>query len=176
MIVFKRHRYTRKYNGRGLFDNISNLVKRIVQSSAAQSAASTLARAASSEVGKTAIQGAKTVGTELAKAAINRATEAAVKSGTEKIKGIGRSAPPAAAIMSAQSKNILDSMVQDAMTMKEPMPTVSPAAPAVDPAMVLTNLMGRGMGGKPKRKSRSKRMNIEQMIQMSGSGLRLAVG
>lgn len=71
--------------GSGLFDTVANFFKRIVSSSAARSAANTIAKAAATDVGKMALTAAKSAGTELAKTAISTAKDVAIAKGKQLI-------------------------------------------------------------------------------------------
>ena len=83
MLVVNNKRYVKQHTigGSGIFDTFSNFFKRLISSKAAQAVASNLARAASTDLGKSAIGAAKTVGTEQTKSAISAAKDFAINKG-----------------------------------------------------------------------------------------------
>lgn len=87
MLIVESKRYIKKHvvGGAGIFYTVSNFFKRQVSSNAAQSVARNLSRAAASDIGKSAINAAKTVGKELATSAISTAKVIAIDKGKQLI-------------------------------------------------------------------------------------------
>lgn len=81
MLIVDNKRYIKKHivGGSGIFDKISGFFKGFISSRAAQS----LAKAASTDIGKNAISAAKTVGKELATTAISKAKDVIIDKGKQ---------------------------------------------------------------------------------------------
>jgi hypothetical protein len=111
MLIVKNKRYVKKHviGGSGFFDSISNLFKRLISSNASRRVVSNLSRAAASDIGKTAINAAKTVGKELSTSAINAAKDVAIERGKQFITN-----KTDKFILSQNSKDILDSLISTA--------------------------------------------------------------
>lgn len=112
MIIVKSKRYVKKHvvGGAGIFDTVSNFFKKLASSSAAQQVAKNLSKAAASDIGKKAIDAAKTVGKELATSAISTAKDIAIDKGKKLIAKASSkgSLPP---VITQKSKDILTSLV-----------------------------------------------------------------
>ena len=89
MLIVKNKRYVKKHvvGGSGIFDTITGFLKRL----------------AASDIGKTAISAAKTVGKELATAAISKAKDVVIERG----KRIIDNTP----VITQKSKDILTSLI-----------------------------------------------------------------
>jgi hypothetical protein len=110
MLIVKNKRYVKKHvvGGAGFFDTISKFFKRLVSSNASRRVASNLSRAAASDIGKTAINAAKTVGKELSTSAINAAKDVAIEKGKQFITNKADKF-----IISQNSKDILDTLINN---------------------------------------------------------------
>ena len=164
MLIVKNKRFIKKYavGGSGIVDTISGLFKRLTSSGAARA----LAAAAATDIGKTAISSAKTVGTELAKSAISTAKDLAIAKGkklidktsskiltpksVEIIKSL-TGLEPNPPVITQKSKDILSSLINTGAT---------EATTNINKLM-----MGQGM----------KAIKIQDLVrQTNGAGLRIA--
>ena len=77
MLIIKNKRYIKRHvvGGAGIFDSAIGFIKRLVSSNTARTLATNLSKVAASDLGKTAIDAAKTVGKELATAGIRTAKD-----------------------------------------------------------------------------------------------------
>ena len=78
--------------GSGIFGSLSNFIKRLATSNAARTAATAIAKASNTEIGKTAINASKAVAKELATTAVNTAKDVAIAKGKQAIVNRGRKA------------------------------------------------------------------------------------
>ncbi len=121
MLIVNNKRYGKRHliGGSGIFDTVANLLKRLSGSTIAKSIKSNLARAAASDLGKTAISAAKTAGKELATSAISTAKDIAIDRGkrlidttsakllTQKNAGLEPNTP----VITQESKDILTRLI-----------------------------------------------------------------
>jgi len=107
MIVIKNKRYIKKYRvgGAGIFDMLLDFSKRLMTSNVAKSVATNLSKAAASDIGKSAINAGKTVGKELAASLVSAAKDAAIEKGKQLI---NRTSEP---VLTQRSKDILEHLV-----------------------------------------------------------------
>lgn len=105
MLIIKNKRYVKRHvvGGAGIFDSF---IKRLVSSNAARSIATTLSKAAASNLGKTAIDAAKTVGKEL----VTTARDVAIDRGKRLIERALAPSP----VLSQKSKDQLAALLVDA--------------------------------------------------------------
>lgn len=173
MLIVKNKRHMRKHavGGAGLFDTVSNFFKSLVTSNTAQTLASAAAKAAASDIGRSAISSAKTVGKELATTAISTAKDLAIAKGKQLIDRASTKAltprnvevikkltglEPNTPVITQKSKDILANLVN------------SGAAEATTNINKL--MMGQGI-----KSNAEPAIRIEDLVrQMNGAGLRLA--
>ena len=164
LIVNNNKRFVKKHivGGAGIVDTLSSLFRRLTTSGAARA----LAAAATTDIGKAAVSGAKTVGTELAKSAVSSAKDVLIKKGkqlidrtstkilTPKSVDIIKSLTglePNPPVITQKSKDILSSLVNTGATT---------ATTNINKLM-----LGQGM----------KAIKIQDLVrQTNGAGLRLA--
>jgi hypothetical protein len=177
-LIVPKRRYIKVHvvGGSGIFDTLSNFVKRIISSNAAKSVASTIANAASTDIGKTAIAAAKAAGKELAKTGINAAKDVIAKGkqlidrGSKKILTPQNVATiqqltgltPNVPVITQQSKDILAGIANAGAAAAE------------------TNI-NKILGSGTQRNVRAQNVIaiqdlVKRMNDMNGSGLRLAPG
>ena len=91
MLVVPRRLYMKRYaiGGSGIFDSLSNFMKRLATSNAARTAATAVAKASKTEIGKTALTASKAVAKELATTVINTAKDVAVAKGKQAVSNRG---------------------------------------------------------------------------------------
>lgn len=173
MLIVKNKRYIRKYTvgGAGLFDSVSNFFKRFITSNTAKTIASAATRAAASDIGKSAINSAKTVGKEIATSAISTAKDLAIAKGKQLIDRASMKAltprnvevirkltglEPNTPVITQRSKDILTNLLNSG---------ASEATTNINKLM-----MGQGINGNVNTAVR-----IEDIVRkMNGAGLRLA--
>lgn len=173
MLIVKNKRYIRKHivGGAGIFDSVSNFFKRLITSNTAKSIASAATRAAASDIGKSAINSAKTVGKELATSAISTAKDLAIAKGKQLIDRASTKAltprnievikkltglEPNTPVITQKSKDILTNLINSG---------ASEANTNINKLM-----MGQGINNNVNTAVR-----IEDLVrQMNGAGLRLA--
>ena len=180
MFIIPKKRYMKKHvGGSGIFDTISNFFKRLISSNAAKSVASTIANAASTDIGKTAIAAAKTAGKELAKTGINTAKDVVIAKGKQLIDRGGKKIltpqnvatiqqltglTPNVPVITQQSKDILTGLTNAAASAGE---------------TNINKLLGSGLKNKNVRAQNAvaNAVAIQDLVKrMNGSGLRLAPG
>jgi len=103
MLIIKNKRYIKRYRvgGSGMFDALTKLIS---NANTTKTLASHLSRAATSDLGKTAISAGKTAARELATAAISAAKDAAVEKGKQLISKKRRTG------LTQKNKDILDGL------------------------------------------------------------------
>lgn len=122
MLIIKNKRYVKRHviGGTGIFDSAIGFIKRLVSSNAARSIATNLSNAAASDLGKSAIDAAKTVAKELATSGITAAKDVAIDRGKQLI---NRTLTPKNAavikqltdpVLSQNSKDVLATLLADA--------------------------------------------------------------
>jgi len=162
MLIVKHKQYIKKHviGGAGIFSTVAGFFKRLFTSNAAQSIASTLSRAAASDIGKTVISAGK----ELATSAISAAKDRAI----EKVKQNNNSQVLTPEV-TQNSKDLLANLI-------------APSAPALlelnsgatGEAQALTNL-NRLLAGQGIKSRQQKAIRIEELVRkLNGGGLRLA--
>ena len=153
MLLVKNKRFVKRntVGGAGIFDSITNLFKRLASSNTARSIASNLSKAAASDLGKTAIGAAKTVGTELATSAISAAKDVAIERGKQMINRTKVAAAPA---LTQKSKDVLAGLISAAAAANKRIPE--------DTTNINKLMMGQGCA-----------IRIEDLVR-KGAGLRLA--
>ena len=104
MLVIRKKRYIKKYRvgGSGIFDALTKLISSAVTSNTAKTLGSNLSRAATSDIGKAAISAGKTAAKELTTAAILAAKDAAIEKLSKK-----------KSHLTQQSRDILDSLAKN---------------------------------------------------------------
>ena len=149
----------RKYviGGAGIFDTISNFLKKLAASNAAQKLASVATKAAATTVGKTAISSLKTVGKELATSAISTAADLAIAKGKQ--------------LIDKTSKKVLSpKYVEMINNLANPMTNLINSGATEATTNINKLMMGQGIKSNAKNAVR-----IEDLVrQMNGAGLRLA--
>lgn len=184
MLIVKNKRYMRKYviGGAGIFDTISNFLKKLAASNAAQKLASVATKAAATTVGKTAISSLKTVGKELATSAISTAADLAIAKGkqlidktskkvlspkyVEMINNLALPTPNAPVI----KKGLSPKYVEMINNLANPMTNLINSGATEATTNINKLMMGQGIKSNAKNAVR-----IEDLVrQMNGAGLRLA--
>jgi hypothetical protein len=156
--------------GSGIIDTIAGFIKRITTSNAAKTIASNISKAATTDIGKTVLNAAKTAGKELALAGINTVKDVTIAKGKQLINKGSKKAltpqsvqtiqqltglAPSVPVLTQRSKDVLTSLVNNGATVAE---------------TNINRLLGSGMKS-------SKAVAIQDLVrQMNGSGLKLAVG
>lgn len=169
MLIVNNKRYVKRHliGGSGIFDTVANLFKRLTGSTIAKSITSNLARAAASDLGKTAISAAKTAGKELATSAISTAKDIAIDRGKRLID------TTSAKLLTPKNAEIIKQLTG-----------LEPNTPVITQKSkdILTGLINSGASGASANISKilmgqgiNNAIRIQDLVkQMNGGGLRLA--
>ena len=104
MRIINKQRYKKQYviGGSGIFDSVSNLLKKVTTSNLAKA----LAKAAQTELGKKAVEASKTVAKEVGLKAIDVGKDVAIAKAKTLIDRVAAPKP----VLTQQSKDILESL------------------------------------------------------------------
>ena len=104
MRIINKQRYKKQYviGGSGIFDSVSNLLKKVATSNVAKA----LAKAAQTELGKKAVEASKTIAKEVELKAIDVGKDVAIAKAKALIDKVATPKP----VLTQQSKYILESL------------------------------------------------------------------
>ena len=104
MRIINKQRYKKQYaiGGSGIFDSVSNLLKKVATTNLAKA----LAKAAQTELGKKAVEASKTVAKEVGLKAIDVGKDVAIAKAKTLIDRVAAPKP----VLTQQSKDILESL------------------------------------------------------------------
>ena len=104
MRIINKQRYKKQYviGGSGIFDSVSNLLKKVATTNLAKA----LAKAAQTELGKKAVEASKTVAKEVGLKAIDVGKDVAIAKAKALINRVAAPKP----VLTQQSKDILESL------------------------------------------------------------------
>ncbi len=165
MLIVTKRRYKKKYviGGAGIFDSVTNFLKRLAVSNDAKAFASKLASAAKTDLGKKAIDVGKTAAKEIGKHAIDVGKDVAVAKAKALIENaVARKAQMAAPVpLTEKSKAILESLI-------------GPSPLRINPGL----LTGSGVSQTRNRRTKhpktqnwpSTAINIQEFVKQKNSG------
>ena len=154
MHIINKQRYKKQYviGGSGIFDSVSNLMKKMATSNVAKA----LANAAQTELGKKAVEASKTVAKEIGLKAIDVGKDVAIA----KAKAlIDKAATP---VLTQQSKDILESLTSPQPVLTQQSKAILESLTAPQPSNITNLLEGSAI-------------SIQDLARkLNGGGLKLA--